>query len=166
MNPTCTVLGICVWAAASMVSAATPMANPAMNGRWVMNVQKSQGPPAVSEVLTYRIRGNEEHYVIEDVEKDGRRLNTEYTAKLDGREYPNKNLITGVVTYVSLRQLFPRVEEATNSRHVKDGGGKDISQVTSRYIRILSPDGKEYTSLMLDRNGIVLLARVFDKQPP
>jgi len=160
-----TGLGIWLSVAACIAGAATPAANPEMNGRWVMNAEKSQGPPAISEVLTYRISGNEEHYVIEDVEADGRKLNTEYTAKIDGKEYPVKNLITGEVTYVSLRQLFPRVEEATNTRHVKDQSGHEVSQVTSRYIRILAPNGKEYTSIMIDANGVVVLARVFDKQP-
>jgi len=160
-----TGLAMCVSMAASIASAATPAANPEMNGRWVMNAEKSQGPPAVSEILTFRITGDEEHYLIEDIEKDGRKLNTEYTAKLDGREYPNRNLITGEVTYVAIRQLFPRVEEVTNTRHVKDHSGHEVSRITSRYIRILSPGGKEYTSLMIDAHGGVLLARVFDKQP-
>jgi hypothetical protein len=160
-----TSVAMCVSMAASIAGAANPTANPELNGRWVMNAEKSQGPPAVSEVLTFRISGDEEHYVIEDVEQDGRKLNTEYTAKLDGKEYPNRNLITGEVTYVALRQLFPRVEEVTNSRHVKDQSGHEVSQVTSRYIRILSPDGKEYISLMIDAHGGVLLARVFERQP-
>jgi hypothetical protein len=166
MKPNRTGLAMCVSMAASIAGAATPAANPEMNGRWVMNAEKSQGPPAVSEVLTFRISGGEEHYVIEDIEQDGRKLNTEYTAKLDGKEYPNRNLITGEVTYVALRQLFPRVEEVNNTRHVKDQSGHEVSQVTSRYIRILSPDGKEYISLMIDAHGDVLLARVFERQPP
>jgi hypothetical protein len=143
----------------------TYAANPEMNGKWVLNPAKSQGPQAATEVLTYQIKGDEEHYIVDELEKDGRKFNTEYTAKLDGKEYPNKNLVTGAVTYVSIKQMFPRVEELTNIRHKTGPDGKQISEVTGRYVRILSADGKEYTSVLIDPKGVVRSVRVFDKQP-
>jgi hypothetical protein len=149
----------------------TYAANPGMNGKWVINKEKSQGPQAESEVLTYEIKGDEEHYIVDETDKDKkapngvRKFNTEYTAKLDGQEYPNKNLVTGEVRYVSIKQMFPRVEELTNITHVTGPDGKEVSKVEGRYIRILSPDGKEYTSILIDPKGIVRSIRVFDKQP-
>ena len=139
--------------------------NPAMSGKWVLNPEKSQGPQAASEVLTYEVRGDEEHYTVDEVEKDGKKFKTEYSAKLDGKEYPNKNLVTGQVNYVSIRQMFPRVEELTNIRHEKGADGKEVSKVGQRYIRILSLDGREYTSVLIDPEGKVFSVRVFDKQP-
>jgi hypothetical protein len=138
--------------------------NPAMSGKWVLNHDKSQGPQAATEVLTYEVKGDEEHYIVDEVEKDGRKFNTEYTAKLDSKEYPNKNLVTGQVNYVSIRQMFPRVEELTNIRHVKGPDGKEVSEVSGHYIRILSADGKEYTSVLTNAKGDVTSVRVFEKQ--
>ena len=139
--------------------------NPEMAGKWVLNKDKSQGPQAASEVLTYEVQGDKEHYIVDEVEKDGKKFNTEYSARLDGKEYPNKNLVTGKVNYVSIEQKFPRVEELTNITHEKGADGKETSKVTGRYIRILSPDGKEYTSVLINPKGEVFSVRVFDKQP-
>lgn len=138
--------------------------NPDMAGKWVLNKEKSQGPQAASEVLTYEVQGDKEHYIVDEVEQDGKKFNTEYSAKLDGKEYPNKNLVTGKVNYVSIVQKFPRVEELTNITHEKGADGKVTSKVTGRYIRILSVDGKEYTSVLVNEKGEVFSVRVFDKQ--
>jgi hypothetical protein len=139
--------------------------NPNMAGKWVLNKEKSQGPQAASEVLTYEVQGDKEHYIVDEVEQDGKKFNTEYSAKLDGKEYPNKNLVSGEVNYVRIVQKFPRVEELTNVTHVKGADGKETSKVTGRYIRILSVDGKEYTSVLVNPKGEVFSVRVFDKQP-
>jgi len=66
---------------------------------------------------------------------------------------------------VKIVQKFPRVEELTNVTHIKGADGKETSKVTGRYIRILSVDGKEYTSVLVDPKGEVFSVRVFDKQP-
>ncbi len=159
-----------VWVLAALATT-TYAANPGMNGKWVLNKEKSQGPQADTEVLTYEIKGDEEHYIVDEVDKDAkapggvRKFNTEYTAKLDGQEYPNKNLVTGKVNYVSIKQMFPRVEELTNIVHETGADGKEVSKVTGHYVRILSADGKEYTSVLIDPKGIVRSIRVFDKQP-
>ena len=120
-------------------------------------VHKYGGP----EVLTYEVKDGQEHYIVDEMDEGGRHFNTEYTAKLDGKEYPNKNLVTGAVTYVSIKQMFPRVEELTNIRHTTGPDGKEVSEVTGHYIRILSADGKEYTSVLTNAKGDVTPQMLF-----
>jgi hypothetical protein len=133
------------------------------NGKWSINHEKSQGPLAATEILTYVVTADEEHYIVDEVEKDGRKFNTEYRAKFDGKEYANKNLVTGAVNYVKIRKVFDRVEQLTNIRHVKGTDGKDESQITGYYIRVLSLDGKSITSTLTNAEGQVTAVRVFDK---
>jgi hypothetical protein len=147
----------------AMVSAAYAQ-NPEMSGKWALNPDKSQGPAPASETLIYQISGDEEHYSADATQKDGSKFRTEYRAKYDGKEYPNKNLVTGRITYTAIKQMFPRVEEVTNIRHVRDSSGKEVSEVTNHFIRILSADGKEITSVLTDAKGAVTSVRVFDKQ--
>jgi len=161
MKLSTTVPGLLLLAA---MAATTYAQNPEMSGKWVLIHDKSQGPQALTEVLTYEIKDGQEHYIVDEMDNGGRHFNTEYTAKFDGKEYPNKNLVTGGVTYVVVKQMFPRVEELTNIRHKAGPDGKEVSEVTGHYIRILSADGKEYTSVLTNANGDVTSVRVFDKQ--
>jgi hypothetical protein len=146
--------------------------NPGMSGKWVLNPEKSQGALPVSEVLTYEIKGGEEHYIVDETDdpldkaadKGARRHNTEYTARFDNREYPNRNLVTGNVGYVSVKQVFPRVEELTYFRHTTDPNGKEVSEMTGHSVRILAADGKEFTSVLTNAKGEVTSVRVFERQ--
>jgi hypothetical protein len=137
----------------------------AMIGKWVLNADKGQGTQPASEVLTYEVKDGAEHYVADATQTDGSKFNSEYVAKFDGKEYPNKNKVTGKVNYVSLKQVFPRVEIITHIDHDKDANGKTVRKVTGRFIRIASPDGMEFTSVLLNEKGEVFSVRVFDKQP-
>ena len=132
-------------------------------GKWTINKSKSQGPQAATEILTYEINGDEEHYIVDEVETDGRKFNTEYRARFDGKEYPNKNLVTGEVNYVKLRKVFDRTEQLTNIKHQKGPDGKETSVVTGYYIRVLAADGKSISSTLIDANGQVTAVRIFDK---
>lgn len=126
------------------------------NGTWKLNPEKTMGPHAKSEVIIYEVTATEEHYQIDEVEQDGSLFKTEYRARFDGQDYPNKNLVTGTVTTVAIKKLGDRVEELTNKR---DG------KVTSKYLRVLSEDGRTITSLIISADGRVTSVRVFDKQP-
>lgn len=132
-------------------------------GKWSISHEKSQGPMAATEILTYEVNGDEEHYIVDEVETDGRKFNTEYRAKFDGKEYPNKNLVTGEVNYVKLRKVFDRTEQLTNIKHVKGPDGKEVSKVTGYYIRVLAADGKSISSTLIDADGQVTAVRIFDK---
>src|SRR4051812_35345257 len=133
------------------------------NGKWSINHEKSQGPLARTEILTYEVNGDEEHYIVDEVETDGKKFNTEYRARFDGKEYPNKNLVDGTVNYVKLRKVFDRVEQLTNIHRERGADGTETSKVTGHYIRVLAPDGKSITSTLIDADGQVTAVRVFDK---
>jgi hypothetical protein len=138
---------------------------PGLVGKWVLNVNKGQGTQPASEVLTYEIKDGAEHYVANATQEDGSKFNSDYVARFDGKDYPNTNHVTGKVAYVSLKQVFPRVEIVTHIDHDKDANGKEVRKVTGHFIRIASPDGMEFTSILLNAKGEVFSVRVFDKQP-
>lgn len=137
-----------------------------MNGVWELN-QELSTPKAQCELLNYTITATEQHYVVDEISSDGKKFNTEYRAKYDGKEYPNRNLGSGEVNYVKLRKVLDRVEEVTNIRHEKGPDGKDKSVVRGYYIRILSPDGKQIisvlSSILPDGTFQVTGVRYFDK---
>ena len=130
---------------------------PGFNGTWKLNPEKTTGPHAKREILTFRVTSEEEHYTVDEVEQDGSLFKTEYVAKFDGRDYPNHNLVTGGTTYVSLKKIDENTEEL-ESRNAPGG------PVTMRYRRVVSADGKTITSSIIKANGDVHSVRVFERQ--
>ncbi len=61
-----------------------------LNGTWKLNLDKTTGPHAKSEMLTFAVSGDEEHYTVDEVETDGSLFKTEYTAKFDGKSLPQQ----------------------------------------------------------------------------
>jgi len=118
-----------------------------MNGTWTLNKALSN-PSAKCEYLHYGITADEQHYILDEINNDGRAVQSEYRAKYDGKEYPNRNLVTGEVNYVKLRNVVDRVEQVTNIRREKGPDGKERSVIRGYYIRILSADGKQITSVL------------------
>ncbi len=155
--------------AALAVLAATCVAAPAFaqiagfNGTWTLNKKESEGPQAACEYLHYEVTADEEHYIVDEMSKEGQPFHTEYRAKFDGKEYPNKNLVTGAVNYVKLRKVFDRTEQLTNVRRERGADGKEASKVAGHYIRVLAADGKSITSTLINAEGQVTAVRVFDK---
>src|SRR5277367_1417344 len=129
----------------------------AFNGTWTLDPTKTTGPHAKSEILTFDVRADHEHYTVDEVEPDGSLFKTEYTAKFDGKAYPNKNLVTGEVTYVSLKKIDDHTE-------VLESRGQRGGPVTMKYRRVLSSDGKTITSSIIGADGAVFSVRVFAKQ--
>jgi hypothetical protein len=127
------------------------------NGMWKLNSDKTTGPHAKSEILTFRVTGGEERYSVDEVEQDGSLFKTEYTAKFDGKDYANHNLVSGATTYVSLKKIDDHTEELVSRR---EPGGPMIF----KYRRVLSADGKTITSSIIEADGKVLSVRVFEKQ--
>lgn len=153
--------GLCLIALAAASPARAQIAG--MNGTWTLDPEASQGPIAACEYLHYEISADEQHYIVDEREQDGSKFNTEYRAKFDGAEYPNKNLVTGKVNYVRIRKVFDRVEQLTNVKRETGADGKEVSTVSGHYIRVLSPDGKTITSTLIDPDGKVTSVRVFRK---
>lgn len=156
----------------AFVAACVLMGSPAqaqimeMNGTWTLNQELSH-PKAQCEYLHYTITEDEQHYIVDEISSDGSKFNTEYRAKYDGNEYPNRNLVSGAVNYVKLRKVLDRVEEVTNIRREVGPDGKEVSVVRGYYIRILSPDAKQITSVLTsilpDGTLQVTGVRYFDK---
>jgi len=137
-----------------------------MNGTWALNKDLSF-PKAQCEYLHYTVTADEEHYIVDEISNDGKKFNTEYRAKFDGKEHPNKNLVTGEVNYVKVQKVLDRVEQVTNIRHDKSADGKEVSVIRGYYIRLLSLDGKQISSVLTsvrpDGSLQVTGVRVFDK---
>jgi hypothetical protein len=147
------------------IASITYAQNPAMVGTWVFNPAKSQEKGHTAfEVLTYELKDGAETYKVHSGQKGGPENHSEHTAKFDGIPYPGKNVGAGAVSSVSIRQMFPRVEEENIYRSVKGADGKETNELTGHYIRILSPNGKEMTSVTTDAKGDVTGVRVFDKK--
>jgi hypothetical protein len=127
------------------------------NGTWKLDPNKTTGPHAKSEVLTYHVTGDEEQYAVDEVEPDGSLFKTRYTAKFDGKAYPNKNLVTGEITYISLKKIDDHTE-------VLESRSKPGGPVTMKYRRVLSGDGKTITSSIIGADGAIFSVRVFEKQ--
>jgi hypothetical protein len=153
----------------ALLAAATFVTTPAFaqiagfNGTWTLNQTASEGPKAACEYLHYQVTADEEHYIVDEMSKEGEPFHTEYRAKFDGKEYPNKNLVTGAVNYVKLRKVFDRTEQLTNVRREKGPDGKEVSKIAGYYIRTLAADGKSVTSTLVNAEGQVTAVRVFDK---
>lgn len=133
------------------------------NGTWTLDQEASEGPKAKCEYLHYVVTPEEQHYIVDEIGHDGAKFNTEYRAKFDGQEYPNRNLVTGQVNYVKIRKVFDRVEQLTNVRRERGPDGKEVSRVAGHYIRVLAPDGKTITSTLINADGQVTAVRVFRK---
>jgi|SRR5579862_3499258 len=131
-----------------------------LTGTWVLNHQKSTGPLDKYEDIVWDVKDDgTENYVNHITADDGKKARAEYSAKLDGKEYPEKHE-DGSVTYIVLTQLFPRTEEAKLYKH--DASGQSV--MTGRFFRVLSHDGKELYDTLCKADGSLLGFRVFDKR--
>ena len=131
-----------------------------LTGTWVLNHQKSTGPLDKYEDIVWDVKDDgTENYVNHITATDGKKTRGEYSAKLDGKEYPEKHE-DGSVTYIVLTQLFPRTEEAKLYKH--DASGASV--MTGRFFRVLSHDGKELYDTLCNADGSLLGFRVFDKR--
>jgi hypothetical protein len=163
MRLSTTFPGVLVLAAMASASYAQ---NSEMSGKWVFNPAKSQEKGQTAfEIMTVELNNGTQTDKVHSAQKgQAGDSNSERTAKVDGNEYPVKNQRTGNLSYLSYRQVFPRVEEVNQIRHVKGPDGNEVSEVTGHIIRILSADGKELTSVVTDAKGDVTGVRVFDRQ--
>ncbi len=151
-------VGLCGLCSALATSSYAQMKE--LTGTWVLNHEKSTGPLDKYEDIIWDVKADgTENYVNHITATDGKKARAEYSAKLDGKEYPEKHQ-DGSVTYIVLRQLFPRTEEAKLYKHEANGQ----STMTGRFFRVLSHDGKELYDTLCNADGSLLGFRVFDKR--
>ena len=151
------------------VAAMTPVIaqNDPFNGTWKLDVAKSKMQPATaskSEIIRYRITGNEEDFLSEAVTSDGHAESIKYTARYDeGKPSPFVITVDGKVTNPGAMTMVKKIDARTRERYnVRDG--KPV--LASR--RVVSPDGKTMTITIvrIDSEGreTVNEVRVLDKQ--
>ena len=137
-------------------------------GTWKLNVARSTMQPATasrSELIHYRITGNEESFLSEAVTADGQPESIKYTAVYDdGKAYPFSITIGGKVTNPGATTMVRRVDAWTRERfNVRDG--KPV--IASR--REVSKDGKTMTLTILrvDAQGreTVNETRILERSP-
>ena len=123
-------------AALTASSLAAQAADPAL-GTWVLNVAKSKwtpGPGPKSQTRVYSTAAGKLKGVIDGVGADGKPTKTEYTAAMDGKDYP----ITGNPNY----DMIALTRRDANTIHaVLKKGGKVMT--TSH--RVVAKDGKTMT---------------------
>jgi hypothetical protein len=125
-------------------------------GTWKLNVEKTKlaSGPAQPVTMIITVNGEEETMRTESPYANG------YVARYDGKDYPMKNMKTGVPSGVMTS--LTRIDARTVDRAEKRDG-----KVTSVTRRVLSPDGKVMTSTTpgTDRDGKPTKSvRIWEKQ--
>jgi hypothetical protein len=125
-------------------------------GKWTMNVGKSTyaGTPPKSATHWFVETPDGMTQIIEQVTADGRKLRTEVTVKLDGRDYPVQGDAQRDSTR-AFRRIDRRTMEVTN---------KTDGKVTSTIREVISPDGKTRTATATGRSARSPSVLVFDRQ--
>jgi hypothetical protein len=137
------------------------------NGSWKLNVARSTMRPqtaSMSEIIHYRVVGDQEEFLTEAVTAKGEAETIQYTARYDdGKAYPFVITIDGKVTNPGAMTMVRKVDIWTRERYnVRDG--KPI--LASR--RVVSKDGKTMTLTILrvgaDGKEIVNETRILEKR--
>lgn len=132
------------------------------NGTWKINVAKSKAPggriPHPSSTNIIEIKGETMHLIADHTDASGKLEHVEYTAKLDGKEYPVKSTPPGPQPYtISLQQINPRIREFVEVIGTFTIKGRDV----------LSEDGKSFSRIVdsEDAEGNdTSVVQVFEKQ--
>ena len=142
--------------------ATVAMAADPWNGTWKLNPAKSNAPggrlPHPSSTNVIEIQGETMHMIVEQTYANGRLERVEYTAALDGKEYPVKVSPSGPGTYtISLKRINPRTREFV----------ENIGKFTIKGQDILSEDGKSFSRIVNSRDTEghdTSVIQVFEKQ--
>ncbi|MEJ2112136.1 MAG: hypothetical protein P8Z37_19990 [Acidobacteriota bacterium] len=96
--------------------AATDVAENPWNGTWKLNADMSTAPggeiPHPSSTNIIQVDGDTLRLVADHTDTEGNTEHVEYTAKLDGKEYPVESTPPGPQPYtISLKQIDPNTRE-------------------------------------------------------
>lgn len=137
------------------------------NGTWKLNVARSTMNPesaSKSEIIHYRVMGDQEEFATEAVTAKGAAEVITYTARYDdGKAYPFIITIDGKVTNPGAMTMVRKIDTWTRERYnVRDG--KPV--IASR--RVISKDGKTMTLTILrvdaDGKEVIRETRILEKQ--
>ena len=148
---------IFVLAAASAMAADDPF-----NGTWKLNPAKSKAPggrlPHPSSTNVIEIQGETMHMIVDQTDGTGKLERVEYTAKLDGKEYPVKVSPPSPQQYtISLKRIDPRTREFV----------ENLGKFTIKGQDVLSEDGKSFSRIVASRDAEgrdTSVIQVFEKQ--
>ena len=113
------------------------------NGTWKLNAAKSKAPggriPHPSSTNIIKIEGETMTLIADHSDASGNLEHVEYTAKLDGNEYPVTSTPPGPQPYtISLKDIDPRTREFVEVIGTFTIKGRDI----------LSEDGKSFSRIV------------------
>jgi len=139
-------------AVAMAVMAADPW-----NGTWKLNPAKSKasegrGLPHPSSTNVIDIQGDTVHLIADETDSTGKTLHVEYTAKLDGKEYPVHVTPAGSGSYtISLKRIDARTREFVEK----------VGNFTIKGRDVLSEDGKNFSRMGESKDAPI---QFFEKQ--
>jgi hypothetical protein len=144
------------------VAAATMAADDPFNGTWKLNAAKSKAPggrlPHPSSTNIFEIKGNTVHLITDETDASGKPVHVEYTAKLDGKEYPVKVTPPSPGAYtISLKRINLHTREFI----------ENIGKFTIKGRDVLSEDGKSFSRIVNSRDAEghdTSVIQVFEKQ--
>ncbi len=144
--------------------ATVAMAADPWNGTWKLNPAKSKAPggrlPHPNSTNMIEIQGETMHLISNQTDATGKLEQVEYTAKLDGKEYPVKVSPPppGSQQYtISLKRLNPRTREFV----------ENIGKFTIKGQDVLSEDGKSFDRIVSSKDAQgrdTSVIQVFEKQ--
>ena len=149
-----------VFVLAAMV--ATGMAADPWTGTWKLNPEKSKAPggriPHPTSINIITVEDDTVTMIADHTDTAGNSEHVEYTAKLDGKEYPVKSTPPGPDPYtISLKNTDARTREFVEVLGKARISGRDV----------LSEDGKTFSRVveMKDREGNdANIIQFFEKQ--
>ena len=147
-----------------LAAATVAIAGDPWNGTWKLNADKSEAPggriPHPSSTNIIEIQGETMHLISNQTDSTGKLEHVEYTAKLDGKEYPVKVSPPppGPQHYtISLKQISPRIREFV----------ENIGTFTIKGRDVLSEDGKSFDRIVNSKDAEgrdTSVIQVFEKQ--
>ena len=123
--------------------ATVAMAGDPWTGTWKLNADKSKAPggrlPHPSSMNIIDVKDGKLHLVSEQTSVNGEKEHVEYTAALDGKEYPVLSTPAGPQPYtIALKMIDPRTREFVEV----------IGNFTIKGRDILSEDGKSFSRIV------------------
>jgi hypothetical protein len=143
---------ICIAMLVVLVSATAVLAADNFSGTWKLNVAKSKyspGPAPQSGMTKLEATADGLKIVADGVNAEGKKTHTEYTAKFDGKDYPDKVQVDGKpdptgADMISIKKIDDFTFEATTKLKGK------VLLVTRN---VVSKDGKTRTQTATGTNA-------------
>ncbi len=162
------VSSLCVLVGLALATAAGLSAQTAspLTGTWTLNLTKSKfNPPngaPKSNVVVYQVTGNEIKATADTVDGQGRKVHVEYTAKMDGKDYPYRRTVDAAADTTQDAITWKKIDDYTY-----ESSGKSKGQVLSTTRIVVSKDGKTRTNTATGKNAqgeTMNNVSVFDKK--